>query len=129
MSAKSRPRRNRTKKKMLLAKPMGQFHRCSRTTSHTQTPPVTNPQASAIPIVHQFRYEAANTNAEAQNITSSSAGFKPDHSRELRRSGSAGAAMVVGLESTGGGLMKNAAVSIFSLVTTFCISLLDMVLV
>jgi len=43
------------KKNTLLAKPTGQFHMCSRTTSQTQMPPVTNPQASVTPILHYAR--------------------------------------------------------------------------
>src|SRR3954468_4513695 len=51
---------------------MDQFQRCSRTTSQTQIPPVSNPQASVTEIGHQLKSEAATTSPEITNITAHS---------------------------------------------------------
>src|SRR5690348_9853958 len=77
MSANRRPLKKRTKNKTLLARPIGQFHMCSRTTSQTQTPPVAKPQDSAMEMGHQARYEASRTAKDAPTITPISIGLRP----------------------------------------------------
>src|SRR5215207_5857720 len=58
MSAYRRLVKNSTKKKTLLASPIGQFRMCSRTTSHTQIPPVTKPKTSVDDKGHSRNHEA-----------------------------------------------------------------------
>src|SRR5580765_1392439 len=123
MSANSRPCRNKTKKKTLFASPTGQFQRCSRTTSQTQTPPVTKPQASAMPIGHQPRYDSNNTRAETPNIPQISYGRRPN-----QVVGERGIALVFGFKVVAGSEITPPRLSNPSPGFTFFRFPLDMVL-
>src|SRR6185312_15764957 len=62
---------------MLLASPMGQFHKCCLTTSQTQAPPVAKPKASVTEMDHQFRIDAATIRADSSGIAPTSSGRSP----------------------------------------------------